>query len=83
MPRTARAKPTWASILKATVGKSRYIINRKILLKVGIHLSHPPSQDCLESEVFDLLIAKKWALKYAVNAACTILRVGILPLRPC
>ena len=32
-------------------------------------------KDCLESEVFDLLIAKKWALKYAVNAACTILRV--------
>jgi T-complex protein 1 subunit theta len=32
-------------------------------------------KDCLESEVFDLLLAKKWALKYAVNAACTILRV--------
>merc|ERR1712173_184765 len=32
-------------------------------------------KDCLESEVFDLLIAKKWALKYAVNAACTILRI--------
>jgi len=32
-------------------------------------------KDCLESEVFDLLVAKKWALKYAVNAACTILRV--------
>lgn len=32
-------------------------------------------KDCLESQVFDLLLAKKWALKYAVNAACTILRV--------
>jgi len=32
-------------------------------------------KDCLESEVFDLLHAKKWALKYATNAACTILRV--------
>jgi len=32
-------------------------------------------KDCLESEVFDSLLAKKWALKYAVNAACTILRV--------
>jgi len=32
-------------------------------------------KDCLESGVFDLLIAKKWALKYAVNAAATILRV--------
>jgi len=32
-------------------------------------------KDCLESEVFDLLLAKKWALKYATNAACTILRV--------
>merc|ERR1712203_670816 len=32
-------------------------------------------KDCLESEVFDLLVAKKWALNYAVNAACTILRV--------
>jgi len=32
-------------------------------------------KDCLESEVFDLLLAKKWALKYSVNAACTILRV--------
>jgi T-complex protein 1 subunit theta len=37
------------------------------------HLLSP--QDCLESEVFDLLLAKKWALKYATNAACTILRV--------
>jgi len=32
-------------------------------------------KDCLESQVFDLLLAKKWALKYSVNAACTILRV--------
>jgi len=32
-------------------------------------------KDCLESQVFDLLVAKKWALKYACNAACTILRV--------
>jgi len=32
-------------------------------------------KDCLESQVFDLLVAKQWALKYAVNAACTILRV--------
>jgi len=32
-------------------------------------------KDCLESQVFDLLLAKQWALKYAVNAACTILRV--------
>jgi len=32
-------------------------------------------KDCHESQVYDLLLAKKWALKYAVNAACTILRV--------
>jgi len=32
-------------------------------------------KDCLESGVFDLLVSKQWALKYAVNAACTILRV--------
>ena len=32
-------------------------------------------QDCLESNVLDLMIAKKWALKYATNAACTVLRV--------
>jgi len=38
-------------------------------------------KDCLESEVFDLLIAKKWALKYAVNAACTILRVRYHEIR--
>jgi len=32
-------------------------------------------KDCLESGVLDLLVSKQWALKYAVNAACTILRV--------
>jgi len=32
-------------------------------------------KDCLESNVLDLMLAKKWALKYATNAACTILRV--------
>jgi len=32
-------------------------------------------KDCLESNVLDLLISKHWALKYATNAACTILRV--------
>lgn len=32
-------------------------------------------KDCAESGVFDLLLAKKWALKYATNAACTVLRV--------
>jgi len=32
-------------------------------------------KDCVESGVFDLLISKKWALKYATNAACTVLRV--------
>ena len=32
-------------------------------------------QDCLESNVLDLMLAKKWALKYATNAACTVLRV--------
>jgi len=32
-------------------------------------------KDCLESGVVDLLVAKKWALKYATNAACTVLRV--------
>ena len=30
--------------------------------------------------MFDLLVAKKWALKYAVNAACTILRVRSLSI---
>ena len=25
--------------------------------------------------MLDLMLAKKWALKYATNAACTILRV--------
>jgi len=32
-------------------------------------------KDCAESGVFDLLLSKKWALKYATNAACTVLRV--------
>jgi len=32
-------------------------------------------KDCLESNVLDLMLAKKWALKYSTNAACTILRV--------
>lgn len=32
-------------------------------------------KDCYESGVLDLLLAKKWALKYATNAACTVLRV--------
>jgi len=36
---------------------------------------HDDIKDCHESQVYDLLLAKKWALKYAVNAACTILRV--------
>lgn len=36
---------------------------------------YPLLQDCAESGVFDLLLAKKWALKYATNAACTVLRV--------
>jgi len=32
-------------------------------------------KDCAESGVYDLLLSKKWALKYATNAACTVLRV--------
>jgi T-complex protein 1 subunit theta len=28
-----------------------------------------------EKEILDLLILKHWALRYATNAACTILRV--------
>lgn len=28
-----------------------------------------------ENEIFDLLLLKHWALRYATNAACTILRV--------
>jgi len=31
--------------------------------------------DCAESNILDLMIAKKWALKYATNAAATVLRV--------
>lgn len=31
--------------------------------------------DAAKQEVFDLLILKHWALRYATNAACTILRV--------
>jgi len=32
-------------------------------------------KDMSESNILDLMIAKKWALKYATNAACTVLRV--------
>jgi len=32
-------------------------------------------KDCAESGVYDLLLSKKWAMKYATNAACTVLRV--------
>jgi len=32
-------------------------------------------KDCKESNILDLMIAKKWALKYATNAAATVLRV--------
>jgi T-complex protein 1 subunit theta len=32
-------------------------------------------KDCAESGVYDLLLSKKWAIKYACNAACTVLRV--------
>jgi len=32
-------------------------------------------KDCAESGVYDLMLSKKWALKYATNAACTVLRV--------
>jgi len=31
--------------------------------------------DCAESNILDLMIAKKWAMKYATNAAATVLRV--------
>ena len=31
--------------------------------------------DAVEKQVFDLLMLKHWALKYATDAACTILRV--------
>ena len=31
--------------------------------------------DAVEQQIFDLLMAKHWAMKFAVNAACTILRV--------
>ena len=32
-------------------------------------------QDCAEAGIYDLLLSKKWAMKYACNAACTVLRV--------
>jgi len=32
-------------------------------------------KECDEAKVLDLLVGKKWALKYATNAACTVLRV--------
>jgi len=32
-------------------------------------------KDCAETGVYDLLLSKKWAIKYACNAACTVLRV--------
>jgi T-complex protein 1 subunit theta len=31
--------------------------------------------DAKEKEIFDLLLLKSWGMKYAVNAACTVLRV--------
>lgn len=33
------------------------------------------TMDAVETEILDLLMLKHWGLKYAVNAACTILRV--------
>jgi len=32
-------------------------------------------KDCAESRVYDMMLSKHWALKYATNAAATILRV--------
>eukprot|EP00088_Acartia_fossae_P025511 TRINITY_DN2633_c0_g1_i1.p1 TRINITY_DN2633_c0_g1~~TRINITY_DN2633_c0_g1_i1.p1 ORF type:complete len:548 (-),score=187.54 TRINITY_DN2633_c0_g1_i1:614-2257(-) len=32
-------------------------------------------KDCVEAGVYDMLLSKKWAMKYACNAACTVLRV--------
>lgn len=32
-------------------------------------------KDTAEKEIYDLYLTKYWGLKYAVNAACTILRV--------
>ena len=38
--------------------------------------------DAMEKEVYDLLSLKYWALKYATDAACTILRVAQIILIP-
>ena len=49
-----------------TIRKQKLMLERKLIY----HL-----QDCAESNILDLMIAKKWALKYATNAAATVLRV--------
>ena len=72
MQLTVRETRTWASTLTENLEILR---SDSAYITVGNILKLYCFQDCLESNVLDLMLAKKWALKYATNAACTVLRV--------
>ena len=69
-----RETRTWASTLTESLEISRSV-RESYTRKYHSFTKTPLSQDCLESNVLDLMLAKKWAMKYATNAACTVLRV--------
>ncbi|KAG1665525.1 T-complex protein 1 subunit theta [Nymphon striatum] len=66
--------------VKATeVISALYNVHQEGKLNVGFNNEEPDDnglvRDSLEANILDLHITKYWAMKYAVNAACTVLRV--------
>jgi len=45
---------------------------------VNIDEDQPSTIDAVEKKIFDLYSSKLWAVKYATNAACTVLQVGLI-----
>lgn len=45
---------------------------------VNIDEDQPSSIDAVEKQIFDLYLSKLWGIRYATNAACTVLQVGLI-----
>lgn len=50
----------------------------KINSGVNIDEDQPSTIDAVEKKIFDLYASKLWGIKYATNAACTVLQVGLI-----